>query len=212
MWDLGQCDAKRCTGRKLARARLLSSLPLSASFAGVLLSPAGVGALSAADAPALAAGGLAVIDCSWARVGDGADASSAAPLPRLRAAGGARLLPWLIAANSVNYGKPGKLSCAEALAAGLFICGRRAQARAVLRSFGWGREFLRINAELLRGYAAAADAPAVLAVQAAWMRKLEDEVAAKGARARELPPEGSEGEEEGGEEGDAAAAAGGPAR
>ena len=188
MWDLGQCDAKRCTGRRLVRARRVTSLPLGAPFAGVVLSPAGTRALSRADAPLLASGGLSVIDCSWARV-DGL------PLARMRGAA-ARGLPYLVAANSVNYGRPHKLSCAEALAAALVICGRPAQARATLRGFGWGAEFLRINGELLSRYAGAADAEGVLAVQSAWMEQLRAEFSAKSSRDRGLPPPSSDEEED----------------
>ena len=41
MWDFGQCDAKRCTGKKLERFHLIKSLPTAAFFPGVVLTPRG---------------------------------------------------------------------------------------------------------------------------------------------------------------------------
>ena len=90
-------------------------------------------------------------------------------------AGHHRLLPFLVAANTVNYGKPSKLSCAEAAAATLYICGFVDAAKAVLDEFGWGREFIRLNLELLELYRNCADADEVVKRQNEWLEKVEKE-------------------------------------
>ncbi|KAL7531564.1 hypothetical protein ACHAWF_003828 [Thalassiosira exigua] len=88
-------------------------------------------------------------------------------------AGHHRLLPFLVAANPVNYGKPSKLSCAEAAAATLYICGFVDAAKAVLDEFGWGREFIKINQELLELYRTSTDAEEVVKRQNQWLEKVE---------------------------------------
>jgi pre-rRNA-processing protein TSR3 len=80
-----------------------------------------------------------------------------------------RLLPFLVAANPVNYGRPSKLSCAEAAAAALYICGRKDEAQSVLGEFSWGPEFLRLNGELLELYASCANASEVIQRQYEWL-------------------------------------------
>uniref|UniRef100_A0A0N5AX63 non-specific serine/threonine protein kinase n=1 Tax=Syphacia muris TaxID=451379 RepID=A0A0N5AX63_9BILA len=111
MFDYRQCDPKRCSGRKLARLGEISVLKLGQKFQGIVLSSLGKSTLSPADGPFILARGLAVIDCSWNQI-DYTD------LHRVKAVEH-RLLPYLIAANPVNFGRPCKLSCVEALAADL---------------------------------------------------------------------------------------------
>lgn len=172
MWDFEHCDQKRCTGRKLSRAGWVRTLRVGeGSFRGVVLSPLGTQAVSPADLPAVRSKGISVVDCSWARLDE-------IPWPKLRA-GHHRLLPFLVAANPVNYGRPMKLSCAEAMAATLFIVGLEAEAEALLENFSWGGEFRKINRELLASYAACATSVEVVAVQTEWIARAEREQRAK---------------------------------
>jgi pre-rRNA-processing protein TSR3 len=63
-----------------------------------------------------------------------------------------RLLPFLYAANSVNYGRPYKLNTAEAIAACLYITGYKDDAKIILGSFAYGSEFLKLNIDALELY------------------------------------------------------------
>ncbi|HNL86767.1 MAG TPA: ribosome biogenesis protein, partial [Methanoregulaceae archaeon] len=111
------CDPKKCTVKRLERSGLvrvlskISHIPRNT----ILLDPTAQQALSPADRPARS---LTVLDCSWEVLDTGAVSSW-----RKR-----RALPFLVAANPVNFGRPYRLTSVEAFGAALFILGEREQA------------------------------------------------------------------------------------
>lgn len=155
-YHAGQCDPKKCTSRRLARFGLLTFVPRPRALprGAILLTPDAGRALSPADADRAERHGLAILDVSWKR-GRFPSVPQAVP----------RALPYLLAANPVNYGKPYILSSAEALAAALTIFGRTDEARGILAKFAWGEQFLALNAEPLAAYARARDSAGVVEAQ-----------------------------------------------
>mmetsp|Transcript_17499 Transcript_17499/g.34839 ORF Transcript_17499/g.34839 Transcript_17499/m.34839 type:complete len:386 (+) Transcript_17499:78-1235(+) len=162
MYDYQQCDPRRCTGARLVRRGLMKSAPPSSSFRGLVLSPAGTSVVSPTDLDIIEKEGLSVIDCSWNRI-------NGLALHQKRS-GKHRILPFLVATNPVNYGRPGKLSCAEAVAATLIIVGRRDAGEVILGEFGgWGEEFLKVNRDVLEMYEQAGNAEGVIEAQRTFL-------------------------------------------
>lgn len=102
-----------------------------------------------------------------------------------------RLLPFLLAANPVNYGTPCKLNCAEALAAGLEIIGESEGAAALMSKFKWGPNFLELNAEALTEYKKCANAHEIIEAQTKYMAKIDEENQQRRKQSIDLPPSAS---------------------
>lgn len=155
-YDAKECDPKKCTSRKMARFRLLRLLPTTRKIpsGSILLTPEAERALSRKDQGRAKKRGVVVLDVSW----------RAATFPKIPGIT-ERALPFLVAANPVNYGKPFKLSSVEAFAAALIILGEEDQARLVLSKFAWGEQFLKLNAEPLEDYANAKNSAEIVEAQ-----------------------------------------------
>lgn len=162
VYHAAQCDPRKCSALKLRRhnliriVRRLNQLPRDA----IILNPFSERAFSPADRLRVEAKGLAALDFSWEH------AEKMKPFSKRRFS---RCLPYLVAANPVNYGSPTKLSTVEALAAALYIVGFRQKAESLLSIFKWGPEFIRLNYERLESYTKAEDSNEILEIQRKFM-------------------------------------------
>ncbi|MDR3075276.1 MAG: DUF367 family protein [Candidatus Methanoplasma sp.] len=161
--DKCQCDPKKCTAKRMLKfgigkeAKTLSAIPSGS----VVLSPFSRTALSPADA-GHAKRGLVVMDMTWTNIDD---------FPKVRGAN-ERALPYLLAANPVNWGRPMELNSAEAVFGALIILGEKEQADVFLERFNWAREFLRLNGPLLEDYSRAGDSAEVVRIQNEYLESI----------------------------------------
>jgi len=167
MWDLAHCDPKKCTGQKLSRFGYLKVLRLGTRFNGIVLSPLGKQYVAPSDREIVKEHGAAVIDCSWAKLNETPFNKMKTKYPRL--------LPHLVAANPINYGKPSKLSCVEAFAALFYITGFPEAGEAILRKFKWGRGFYELNRELLEIYSHCLNADEMSEAERTWIAKCRED-------------------------------------
>ncbi len=143
MWYFDQCDPKKCSGMILKKHGLLSTLTKQAKFPGIVLTPTAKKMISPEDHAIVESSGLCVIDCSWQYF-------DSVKVKSVKA--NERLLPYMLAANPVNYGKEIKLTCAEALAGALYLSGFQPEAEQVMDCFKWGGAFFSLNEIYLEKY------------------------------------------------------------
>lgn len=173
VYDECQCDPKKCTAKRMLRfglakeAKTLGSIPRGS----LVLSPFSERALSPADI-VHARRGLVVMDLTWANIDR---------FPSVRGTE-ERALPYLLAANPINWGRPCELNSAEAVLASLVILGEREQAETFMGRFNWAPEFMRLNGNLLEDYSRARDSAEVVAVQNGYIESIRGERAVRTRR------------------------------
>jgi pre-rRNA-processing protein TSR3 len=146
VYHTDQDDPRKCTAKKLHRfgfAILQKNIRRLPSHA-ILLDPFAEKSLSHEDVAIAQRNGLVALDCSWK--------TAEQTFQSLETRMTLRALPFLLAANPVNYGKPYQLSTLEAFAASLYILDEVAQATAILGIYTWGHRFLELNKEPLEEY------------------------------------------------------------
>ncbi|MFO8110073.1 MAG: DUF367 family protein [Thermoplasmata archaeon] len=155
IYMLGRCDPNKCTARRLVDKGFAKRLKHKQQLGsgGIYLTPLSDKALSPEDLKEAEKGGLKAIDCTW---------RDEHKIPTYL---NGRALPYLVAANPVNYGRPFKLSTAEALSAALYILGLKEDAREMISAFRWGEHFLELNAEPLDRYEKAENSKEIVEIQ-----------------------------------------------
>jgi pre-rRNA-processing protein TSR3 len=146
IYHTAEDDPKKCTAKKLQRfnhATIETNLRRIPPGM-ILLDPFSEKSLSKEDRPIAETKGILALDCSWKTVEE--------QFPRLKKRYVCRALPFVIAVNPVNYGKPCKLSTLEAFAAALYILDNVEQATELLTLYKWGHQFLIMNKEPLEDY------------------------------------------------------------
>lgn len=161
---LNQCDVKKCTGSRMLKFKLAQQVSPNHQGKEIVLSPFTRTALSPADRPIGLKYGILAIDGSWNLVNSS---------DRFFTIGTPRALPFLVAANPVNYGKPTKLTCAEAVAATLYILGEKEHASIVMHKFRWGQNFIDINYDRLEAYSKCEDSTGIIMIQSRFLKELK---------------------------------------
>lgn len=158
-----QCDPRKCSGTRLVKFGKVEPIKPNRIGRSIVLSPFADKSISKEDKPVYLQYGMVVIDGSWKQI-DAIKESFYRGTPRA--------LPFLIAANPVNYGRPTRLNCAEALAAALYILDEKEVAHETLEPFNWGSSFFDINVERLEAYRSCDTSQEIIEAQTKFLEEL----------------------------------------
>jgi pre-rRNA-processing protein TSR3 len=156
VYHANEDDPKKCSAKKLHKFGFVKletnirKLPKDM----ILLNPFAEKSFSKEDLKIAGKNGILAVDCSWKNAERSFD--------YLDKRNHSRGLPFLVASNPVNYGKPFKLTTLEAFAASLYILGETERANEILNIYKWGPYFLELNKEPLEDYRRASNSKEVI--------------------------------------------------
>ena len=146
VYHANEDDPKKCSAKKLHKfgyVKLEANIRKMPKDA-ILLNPFAEKSFSKEDYDIAFKNGIIAVDCSWKNAENSFDF--------LDKRNHSRALPFVVAANPVNYGKPFKLTTLEAFATALYILDGIKKAEEILNLYKWGPGFLSLNKEPLEDY------------------------------------------------------------
>ncbi len=163
IYDSRECDPKRCTAIKLEKQNkvTLTNNIRKIPYNAIVLDAEAKQAVSKTDKKNIDKYGLSALDCSWNKLKKSSF--------HFKSKKHHRILPFLVAANPVNYGKPCKLTTAEALSATLYIVGYKDEACDLMNQFKWGPHFIELNENLLEAYYKAENSAEIVKIQSEFL-------------------------------------------
>ena len=158
VYHANEDDPKKCSAKKLQKFGFVTLENNRRKIPNhtLLLNPFSKKSLSPEDRSIAEVGGLLAVDCSWK--------TAERCFHLLEKKNISRALPFIVAANPVNYGKPFKLTTLEAFAAALYILGDVEQAKEIMNIYKWGPYFLELNHEPLDEYRMAKNSEEVITI------------------------------------------------
>ena len=163
VYHANEDDPKKCSARKLHKfgfVKLETNIRKTPKDA-ILLNPFAKKSLSKEDLRIAKKNGILAVDCSWENAENSFDF--------LEKRNHSRALPFVVAANPVNYGKPFKLTTLEAFATALYILNDVEIAEKILELYKWGPNFLILNKEPLEDYRKAKNSSEIIKIMNHYM-------------------------------------------
>jgi len=163
VYHANEDDPKKCSAKKLHKfgfVKLETKMRKTPKDA-ILLNPFAEKSLSKEDFKIAKKHGILAVDCSWKNAEKSFDF--------LDKRCNSRALPFVVASNPVNYGKPFKLTTLEAFATALYILGDVEKAEEMLNLYKWGPSFLTLNKEPLEDYRKAENSTEIIKIMKQYM-------------------------------------------
>lgn len=167
VYHANEDDPKKCSAKKLQKfgyAKIFTNIRRTPRNT-ILLNPFSDKSISKKDLEYAKNNGILAVDCSWKNAENSFE--------YLDKKNHSRALPFVVATNPVNYGKPLKLTTLEAFSAALYILDEVEQSKEILNIYKWAPHFLVLNREPLEEYRKGKNSAEIIKIMHQYISKDE---------------------------------------